>query len=160
MTVIAAMRTRTATTEGSTITLRSECIINASADEIWSVLTDFRQFHCWNPFLVSVAGSLADGILRVTARLSQLPRVSFAARLHPVAQCSYLGWDARFAAGLFHAAHFFTIEPLAASRCRFVQTERFSGMMAKPVLLMLAGRFQAAYDRMNKALKQEVEQRR
>ncbi|MFC2087063.1 SRPBCC family protein [Bacteroidota bacterium] len=41
--------------------LKTEIIIDAPAERIWSILTDFEKFPEWNPFIKSVQGEVKEG---------------------------------------------------------------------------------------------------
>jgi hypothetical protein len=59
--------------------------------------------------------------------------------------------------GLFDGEHAFTIEPLAAGRVRFVQSESFRGVFVRGVLAMIGAGTQRGFDAMNSALKARAE---
>ncbi len=40
--------------------LASSIDINASPEEVWSVLTDFAKFPDWNPFMRWIKGDLSE----------------------------------------------------------------------------------------------------
>jgi hypothetical protein len=60
--------------------------------------------------------------------------------------------------GLFDGEHRFRIEPLAADRVRFVQEERFSGVLAPLVLRFIERSTRQGFEGMNLALKARAEQ--
>jgi hypothetical protein len=60
--------------------------------------------------------------------------------------------------GLFDGEHSFRIEPLPGGRSRFVQSERFSGVLVRPLRKTL-DRTLLGFEQMNGALKAEVEAR-
>jgi len=41
--------------------LHSEIEINASAERVWDILTDFASYPQWNPFIRSISGELEVG---------------------------------------------------------------------------------------------------
>ena len=55
--------------------------------------------------------------------------------------------------GLFDGEHRFRIEPLGTDRVRFVQDERFTGLLAPLVLRFIARRTRQGFEAMNQALK-------
>lgn len=42
-------------------TFHAEIIIEATPEEVWSVLTDARGYAAWNPLLVPVSGEFREG---------------------------------------------------------------------------------------------------
>jgi hypothetical protein len=49
----------------------TEIHIQASADTVWSILTDFGSYHNWNPFIRQAKGKAISG-----QRLENRPEVS------------------------------------------------------------------------------------
>jgi uncharacterized protein YndB with AHSA1/START domain len=41
--------------------IKTEIVINASKEKVWHVLTDFKRYPQWNPFITSVEGELVKG---------------------------------------------------------------------------------------------------
>ena len=69
-----------------------------------------------------------------------------------------LRWVDRFVRrGVFDGEHSFRIEPLGEGRCRFVQSERFSGVLAG-ILNSARKRTALGFEQMNDALKERAEQ--
>lgn len=60
--------------------------------------------------------------------------------------------------GLFDGEHRFVLEPLAQDRVRFVQEERFSGLLVRPLRRTLI-RTEQGFALMNAALTAEAERR-
>ena len=60
--------------------------------------------------------------------------------------------------GLFDGEHRFRIEPLGTDRVRFVQEERFSGLLAPLVLRFVERGTRQGFEAMNQALKARAEQ--
>jgi hypothetical protein len=58
--------------------------------------------------------------------------------------------------GLFDGEHRFELHPVGADRTRFVQAERFTGILVVPLGRML-GRTEEGFRAMNDALRRRVE---
>jgi len=139
-------------------TIRSEIIIAASAEEVWSVLAAFHLYPEWNPFIRKVRGRGAAGErLWFKAKLDGLPPIFFRATIRQLAPPVKLGWYAIFLKGIFEASHYFEIEELGSGKSRFINTEEFSGMFSGAVLFLLESRFRRRYQMMDEALKERVE---
>jgi uncharacterized protein YndB with AHSA1/START domain len=41
--------------------ISTEIEINAPAEKVWQVLTDFAHFPYWNPFIREIIGSVVEG---------------------------------------------------------------------------------------------------
>lgn len=132
--------------------------IDASADRVWEVLTDFTAFPAWNPFVREISGELVVGG-RLTVRISPPggKGMKFRPRLLAVDPGRELRWLGRFLLpGLFDGEHSFVITPTGPATCRLVQGEAFSGLFTLMSKGMLEGTAQG-FDQMNHALKQRAE---
>ena len=112
--------------------LDNELEINASAERVWQLLTDFASFPQWNPFIQHVSGELKRGAqLEVTLQ----PSGTHATTIRPIVLKTEpnreFRWIGRWLIpGLLDDEHIFTIEPLDAGRVRFKQREIFTGLFA------------------------------
>ena len=142
--------------------IRTEIEINASADRVWGVLTDFASYPEWNPFITRISGSPIVGS-RIETFIQ--PPGGRGMRFKPTVLAFAPDREFRWLGnvlirGIFDGEHSFRIERVTQERVRFVQEERFSGMLAVPPLLRMATRgAQEGFEAMNQALKQRVEQR-
>jgi hypothetical protein len=135
--------------------IHAEIQINASAERVWHVLTDFVAFPQWNPFIRQISGELkVGGTLDVYLQPSGQRGMRFRPVVLAAEPSRKLRWLGR-AWGipkLFDGEHSFTIERLDPNRVRFVQQEVFSG-----ILVSLLGSTLSATERgfgeMNEALK-------
>lgn len=41
--------------------LKTEIIINSTPEKIWTILTDFKNYPNWNPFVTSLTGDFEVG---------------------------------------------------------------------------------------------------
>ncbi len=139
--------------------LRSEIEIDAPPERVWSVLTRFDEYPEWNPFMRSLSGRCEVGS-KLTVRIE--PPGTRAMTFKPTVQEAAAGRELRwlgrlFVPGLFDGEHRLAIEPLDERRSRFVQSERFSGL-----LVGLFGKTLTAtergFEQMNVALKRRVEE--
>ena len=143
--------------------LRTEIVIDASADRVWSTLTDFARFPEWNPFVraIEVDGALAvDGAIAVGARLAiQLTtpagkKMKFSPRVITLEPARHFAWLGRvLIPGLFDGEHHFELEPIDAGTTRFVHSERFSGVLVPLFRRSLDTDTRAGFEAMNRALK-------
>jgi hypothetical protein len=112
--------------------LDNEIEINASAERVWHLLTDFAQFPQWNPFIQRVSGEPTTGArLDVTIQ----PSGAHATTIRPIVLKAEpnreLRWRGQWLThGLLDDEHIFTIEPLDKGRVRFTQREIFTGIFS------------------------------
>jgi hypothetical protein len=141
--------------------LRDEIMIEAPAAEVWAVLTDTASYPTWNPFIVELTGELAVGsTLRAVIRVPGRRPMTFKPRLLTVSTDQELRWIGRLGVrGLLDGEHGFVLEAVAPDRTRFIQSERFSGVLVPLMRKSLAGTTDG-FRMMNEALRTEVERRR
>ena len=128
--------------------------VPAAPETVWSVLTDTDAYPQWNT-LLSVRGEFAVGET-VAVRLSVpgLPTVPISPEITVVEPERALRWRSRLFG--IEADHAFLLEPLDDGGTRFVQTERFSGAMAGPVLNQFERRIRRGFEQMNVGLRRRA----
>lgn len=136
--------------------------IGASAEMVWRVLTNFSSYPKWNPFIREIHGKAEQGArLRVRMRLSKDKVHRFSPRITKVIPAAELHWRGRLMfPGLFDGEHSFIIVPNGVNGVRFIQREQFGGLLAPLLLPFIAKKTEAAFERMNKALKKVAEEKR
>ncbi len=140
--------------------LRSEIEIEASAERVWQLLTDFAHFPQWNPFIRRASGNAKVGQrLEVNIQPSGANGMTFRPTVLKAEPNRELRWIGRLLiAGLFDGEHIFTIEPLGTNRIRFVQREIFTGLLVPLFAKGLDTDTQRGFEEMNRALKAQAEQ--
>ncbi len=144
----------------STAEIRHEIEIDAPPAAVWSVLADTDHYPDWNPFVQRLSGDLRPGA-RLEARVA--PPGGRALTFKPTVLSAEpereLRWLGRFLLpGLLDGEHRFRLEPLPGGGTRFVQSERFSGILVRLVGSTLR-RTELGFEQMNEALKRRVEAR-
>ena len=140
--------------------LQSGIEIQASAERVWSILTDFAAFPQWNPFIRQIRGKvLAGEQLEVYLQ----PSGARGMRFHPTVLNAEPGRELRWRGhllvpGLFDGEHIFTIEPLGPGRVRFIQREIFTGLLVPLFARGLDTDTLRGFEEMNTALKGIAEQ--
>ena len=91
--------------------LVSQIDIDATAEQVWKVLTDLAAYPAWNPFIVSAVGAAEVGS---TVTLRMQPVDARAVTLKPTVLEATPGhrlrWRGRLGiTGIFDAEHVFTI---------------------------------------------------
>ncbi len=132
--------------------LRAETGVDAPPQTAWSVLVDVDAYPAWNPTL-RVWGDLAEGE-RPWAMLvdRDLPPAVFRPRVTHLDPGREVRWRTRFPLGAVTATHTFRVDPANGAGARFVQAERFDGVLADPLLERLSTAVRRSFERMNAAL--------
>src|SRR5918911_4648575 len=115
--------------------IRDEIVIEAPPAAVWAVLTEGARYPEWNPFVRRLEGELQMGGRIVVEIAPPGGRaMTFKPTLLAVQPERELRWLGRlFVRGLFDGEHRFELEPVAEGRTRFVQSERFSGVLVRPL---------------------------
>jgi hypothetical protein len=137
----------------------SQIGINASAERVWDILTDFASYPQWNPFIRSISGELKVGE-RLEVRLE--PPDSRSITLRPTVLRAepnrVMRWVGHlFVPGMFDGEHSLVIEPLEENRVRFVQHEAFKGVLVSLLARSLDNNTLRGFEEMNEALKERAE---
>lgn len=140
--------------------LLSPIQIDASPSRVWQVLTDFAAYPEWNPFVVEADGEAALGA-RLHIRVkpfglrAAVPLFCRISVLRPERELRWVG--SMLIPGLFSAEHYFKIEPIDERRIRFINGERFNGILVGAMSGVLDDRIGPLYREMNMALKSRAE---
>lgn len=140
--------------------LRSQIEIQASAERVWQILTDFVSFPQWNPFIRRASGNVQVGErLEVKIQPSSASGMTFrptVLKAEPNRELRWLGH--LLIPGLFDGEHIFTIEPLGTNRVLFVQREIFTGLLVPLFTGRIDTSSRRGFEEMNQALKVRAEQ--
>lgn len=141
-------------------TIHTQIDIEAPASTVWRHLTDFSSYHQWNTFVTSAEGSLKTGErLKITVTPTGARPMTFrpvVTRFEPDVE---LSWKGKLAGlpFLFTGEHIFRLERLHESVTRFVQEERFYGILVSFVWNSMSVNTKSGFEEMNLALKRRAE---
>ena len=133
--------------------------IQASAETVWAILTDFQSYPEWNSFITSMAGSPVEGT-QLSALI--LPPGGSAMKFKPKVLVAKPGVEFRWLGnlwfpGLFDGEHYFQINDHQDGSCTLTQGENFSGILVPLFKNMLQEKTQKGFENMNSALKDRAE---
>ena len=140
--------------------IRAEIEINASAERVWHILTNFADFPEWNPFIRQIRGELkVGGTLDVFLQPSGQRGMRFRPVVLAVEPSREIRWLGRLwgIPKLFDGEHSLTIERLDTNRVRFIQREMFTGILISLLGGTLSGA-ERSFTEMNEALKARAEE--
>lgn len=139
-------------------TITTSIDIDAPASTVWRVLTDVERYPEWNPFIRRLEGSLTPGA-RLVVRIAPpgAKGMTFRPRVISVAVARELAWLGSVGVrGIFDGEHSFAIEPRGAGGCRFVHSERFTGILV-PLLGRSLEATETGFTLMNEAIRDRAE---
>ncbi len=135
--------------------ISTEIEIAATPEQVWSILTDFSAYPQWNPFIRSISGVVKTG---ERLNIFVQPTGEKGMKFHPTILVSVpkqeLRWLGHFLLpGIFDGEHYFQIEAISQDRVRFIQGEKFSGLLVGLYKSKLDGGTKSGFIAMNQALK-------
>jgi hypothetical protein len=101
--------------------------IRASADTLWSILTDAASFPKWNSTLTSIEGQIAEG-QSLKVKVPSSPERAFKPKVSLVEAGRTIIWSDGMAP-MFKGVRTFTLTPDSDGTTEFAMVERFSGIM-------------------------------
>jgi hypothetical protein len=139
--------------------IKTEIDIASTPERLWAILTDLPAYPEWNPFIRSVEGLLQPGQkLTVSIQPTGGRGMTFRPTVLVVTSNVELRWLGRFLCpGIFDGEHYFQIVPTAPGQTRFIQGERFSGLLVGFAKRSLDRGTRAGFIAMNHALKERAE---
>ncbi len=150
-------KSRKPATQDSFPTIQTEILIQASQAVVWDILTDFRAYGEWNPFIIKIEGKLEVGE-RLKTHMQTEARVQvFSPVVTELEGGQSFEWRGSLPLGLFKGKHSFRLEDLGQDRCRLIHGESFSGLLSKSIMKRIGEETLRNFEAMNEALKVRAE---
>ncbi|MGK0366573.1 MAG: hypothetical protein ACI85O_003648 [Saprospiraceae bacterium] len=137
--------------------IKTEIIINANPEKIWKVLTDNAAYSSWNPFIVSMEGTLTKGNIIKNTMISKGKKQVFKPIILAFEENEKLEWLGRLPLGMFNGQHYFILEKVKENQTKFIHGENFSGWLRGLIMSQIGEDTRANFVKMNVALKARVE---
>lgn len=140
-------------------TIETDIMVDSTPNKIWGILTNFKEYELWNPFMTKVVGNAILGSkIEVNIKtISGKKRTYFPI----ITKCEInreLRWKGKsFLPGIFDGERIFVIEKSNDNRVSFLHKEIFKGLGVKLVGNKLDQDLRESFVRMNKALKARAE---
>jgi hypothetical protein len=141
--------------------LKTEIIINSSPEKIWRILTEFKNYPNWNPFITSLTGNFEVGkkiMVRIEPPgakvLSFTPTVT---GFEPNKKLSWLG--VFLMKGIFDGEHLFELEDNGNGTTMLTQSEHFFGILVPLFKKWLDNNTRRGFKAMNIKIKELAEKR-
>lgn len=131
--------------------------IDAPAEQVWDVVTDFKSYQSWNPLLSSVEGELTvGGKLRVKPAFAPM---AVPATVTVVDKPNHFEWEDHVPLSLLTPVFSVHLLPLANNRTRVIIAESFTGPLLPILGRRLDQQMPPLYEAMGKGLAEQVKQR-
>jgi hypothetical protein len=138
---------------------RNEIEIRATAEQVWKVLTDLEKYAEWNPLLYRGVGKIEVGEKVEVAARTATKDMTFLCEVVKVEPYREFAWKFHVIHPfLFRGEHIFRIEPITEQSIRFIDRERFEGILLPMQAKDLETNGLTAMIEMGVALKERLEQ--
>jgi hypothetical protein len=134
-------------------------MINASADKVWNVLTDFGSYPDWNPFVIKLEGDTQEGNqIVVNLKMEGSKPQTFQPMVLKKELNKEFRWKGKlFVQGLFDGEHYFQLNRISENETEFIHGEVFSGVLVAPIMSLIGEKTENGFNAMNSALKSRAE---
>jgi|TARA_B110000285_G_C15111969_1_gene611644 hypothetical protein len=139
--------------------IKTEIIINATPEKVWKILTNFRAYPNWNPFIKSIEGQVTIGE-KIIARIEppEAKGMTFKPKILTVVKNRELSWLGHLLfPGLFDGKHKFELIDNGNGTTTFIQSEKFKGILVPFFKKQLKNNTKNGFIEMNKKLKEIAE---
>lgn len=139
--------------------IKTEIVINATPEKIWTLLTDFKNYSNWNPFIKSITGQAVVGNT-ITARIEppDANGMTFKPKVLAFNTNKEFRWMGHFIfPGLFDGEHKFELTDNKNGTVTFTQSEKFNGILVSLFSKMLDTNTVNGFNAMNRKLKELAE---
>ncbi|MDT0125350.1 SRPBCC domain-containing protein [Paenibacillus sp. RRE4] len=139
--------------------IRTEILINAPVHKVWEVLTHFKAYPSWNPFMVYLKGKVEEG---AKIEVKMVPPGSKGMVFKPKVLKYERNQEFRWLGhtmfpGLFDGEHIFELVDHKNGTTTFIQRENFRGILVPLLQKSLDNGTKAGFEAMNQKLKQVCE---
>ena len=137
----------------------TEIEIDAPAERVWDVLTDFASYPEWNPMIIRASGELRPGErLKIRFEPEGSRGHTFRPKLltvDPNRELRWLGWP-RFP-GLFDTEHYWIIDERPGGRTHLLHGTVVYGLLAPLAGKVMEKQSRGPFEMMNRAHKERAE---
>jgi hypothetical protein len=139
--------------------LETRIEINASPEKVWQVLTDFKNYPNWNPFIKSIEGEMKLG-QKFKARIEppDAQGMSFTPVLLAFEPNKEFRWKGKLLIiGLFDGEHQFKLIRNNDNSTTLIQSEKFTGILVPLFSKMINTNTRKGFELMNGKIKELAE---
>lgn len=140
--------------------IKTEILISAKPQKVWSILTNFDNYPNWNPFIKSIKGDVKVGN-KISVRIEppESEGMTFKPRIITFeANKEFKCLGHLLFKGLFDGKHKFELIDNENGTTTFKQSEKFKGILVPLFKKQLDNNTKRGFEEMNKKLKELVEQ--
>ena len=140
--------------------IQTEILINTDINKVWDVLMNFDSYPKWNPFITSISGEPKLGSrLTVSIKPPGGNGMTFKPNILTLEANKEFRWKGKLGInGIFDGEHYFILEVLENDKTKFIQGEKFSGLLV-PLVGKMLDKTQKGFQLMNESIKKECERK-
>lgn len=139
--------------------IKTQIIINATPEKVWRVLTDFKNYPNWNPFIKSILGEPRVGrqitVSIISSKGKNMTFKPVVVVLNPNREFRWIG--TLLFKGLFDGEHKFELIDNGNGTTIFNHSETFKGLLVSLFKKQLKYSTKKGFELMNENLKKRVE---
>lgn len=141
------------------VEIKTEILINATPEKVWSILTDFKKYPEWNPFIKYIKGEVKVGnTIEVRIEPPGAKGMSFKPEVLLFENLKQIKWLGHLLfPGLFDGEHKFELVHGTDGTTTFIQSEIFKGILVPLFKKQLENNTKQGFVEMNKQLKERAE---
>lgn len=137
--------------------IRTEITIPASPDDVWRVLFDMEAYSSWNPLVTDVRGAPEPGgRIRIRLKVGTLPALWVPVIVETLRPGERLCWSFTLPFRILRAEHCFSLSEEPDGSTRFLDTERFTGLLGGVAGTLMNRLFLDDYRGMDQAIAERV----
>lgn len=139
--------------------IKTQIIINATPNKVWTVLTDFKDYPNWNPFIKSITGEPKVGQqITVSIVSTEGKAMTFKPEVVVFNPNREFRWIGKLLfKGLFDGEHKFELIDNGNGTTIFNHSEKFKGIVVLLFKKQLKDNTKKGFELMNESLKKRVE---
>ena len=140
--------------------IQTEILINTDITKVWDVLMNFDSYPKWNPFITSIIGEQKLGNrLTVSINPPGGKGMTFKPNILTLESNKEFRWKGKLGInGIFDGEHYFILEYLDKDITKFIQGEKFSGLLI-PLVGKMLDKTKKGFQLMNESIKNECERK-
>jgi len=134
-------------------------MVDSTPEKIWSVLTNFKEYENWNPFMIKIIGDAKLGSkIEVQIQTVKGKKRTYKPIITKFEINKELRWKGKsLLPGIFDGERIFIIEKSAHNKVSFLHKEIFKGLGVKLIGSKLDEDLGESFKKMNIALKTRAE---
>lgn len=140
-------------------TIETNIVIDSTPQKVWNILTNFKEYELWNPFMTKVVGDANLGSkIEVNIKTMNGKKRTYYPIIIKCETNSELRWKGKsILPGVFDGERIFILERSVDEKVSLSHKEIFSGLGVKFVGNKLDEKLRDSFVRMNEALKIRAE---